>query len=163
MHLVGVERFVEKAIEAMFLEVVVHIVIDGGGEGDGGDIFIDAAYLSKEFFTIHQGHFQVDEQEVEGVFTEQVPCDASIFGGHDIGAPTEEETAGDLHIDGIVFDKKDLDTVELFFAAEFFLWQDGGRFFECEVEGEIEGAALARGACHPQLAAHLSNQFLTDA
>ena len=130
VHLVGPEGFVQVAVEADLLEVVVHILINGGCKCDGGDVLIDLPYLSEELFAIHQGHFQVDEQQVESVLPEQVPCDAAIFRRNEAGAPAEKEAAGDVHIDCVVFDEQDLYAVELLCAIDLFFWSSGYFLFE---------------------------------
>src|SRR5580658_3844026 len=91
VHFVGAEGFVQEAVEAVVLEVLVHILIYRGRKGDCGDVLIDAPDLFQQGFPIHQRHFEVDEQQVEGAAPEQFPGDFAVFGGLDGGAPAMEE------------------------------------------------------------------------
>jgi hypothetical protein len=47
VHFVGTEGFVKIAVEPVSLQVVVHVLIYGSGEGDGGDVFIDIPYFGE--------------------------------------------------------------------------------------------------------------------
>ena len=64
-------------------------------------------------FPVHQGHFEVDEQQVEGAAAEQVPGDLAILRGLDGGAPAVEEAAGDIKVHRVVFHEEDVDAGEL--------------------------------------------------
>ena len=45
MHFVRAERFVQEAVETVLLKVLVHILIDRGGKGNGRNVLIDAPDL----------------------------------------------------------------------------------------------------------------------
>ncbi len=124
VHFVGAEGFVQEAVESVVLEVLVHILVYGGGEGDCGDVLVDTPDLFQQGFPVHQRHFKVDEQQVEGAAAEKLPGDFAVLGGLDGGAPAMEEATGDIEIDGIVFYEEDVDAGELFERAEPLLRHD---------------------------------------
>ena len=70
MHFVGAEGLVQVAVEPMIPKVLVHIVVDGGSEGDSGDILVDIPDLSEQFLAVHQGHFEVNQQDIIGLALE---------------------------------------------------------------------------------------------
>ena len=70
VHFVRVEGLAQEPIKTVLLQVIVHIVIDCCGEGNGGDLLIDLAYVRQQGLAIHKWHFQIDEQDVETALLE---------------------------------------------------------------------------------------------
>ena len=59
-----------------------------------------------------------------------------------------EEAPGDIHVDGIVFYKQDIDAGELFQPAEAIFWDDHDLGLEGQVQGKIKAAPFFGVAGH---------------
>ena len=112
MQVFGAEGFGDDFHESLFHKVDPHIFIYCCGKGDGGNGRIELSDLGEGGGSVHLGHFEVDEYQVESSAAKFLNGLEAIDGLMHLDAPFGEEFTGDGHIHEIVFRDEDPELVE---------------------------------------------------